>query len=325
MKMNKTKSIQLNSGSHAITRRSFLLTAAAATAACTRANAASDFPIVDTHTHFYDPAQTQMAFAKSSPLYRTVLPEHWRKLAAPHGIGHTVVVEASTAVEDNQWILDLAAREKCIVGFVGNLDPLTPEFAANLKRFAVNPLFRGVRNRRAGTEIKNIVDKAEFRSSMKVMADAGLSLDVNEGGPANLQAVAKLAGECSDLRIIVDHVGGAGDPTKLSEEWRAAMNLAGKHKNVFCKVSAVVEQVKVEWGKARQDTAFYLPILDHIWECFGEDRVVFGSNWPVSDKGAPFDVVFRVVKEYFSGKGRAAEEKYFWKNSRVVYRWIDRS
>ena len=94
---------------------------------------------------------------------------------------------------------------------------------------------------------------------------------------------------------------------------------------MFCKVSALVEQTKDEYGKAPQDTAFYLPILDHVCECFGEDRVVYGSNWPVSDKGAPYDVVFRIVKEYFTAKGREACEKYFWKNSLAAYRWVERA
>ena len=94
---------------------------------------------------------------------------------------------------------------------------------------------------------------------------------------------------------------------------------------MVCKVSALVEQTKDDYGKAPRETEFYKPILDHVWECFGEDRVVYGSNWPVSDKGAPYDVVFRIVDEYFSAKGAAVREKYFLKNSHAAYRWIVRA
>jgi L-fuconolactonase len=291
------------------------------------ADASSTAPrIVDTHTHFYDPTRPQGVPwpPKGSPLYRTVLPDDWAKLASPHGVTHTVIVEASEWVEDNQWILDLAAKDKRIVGFAGNLDPLAPDFAANLKRFSANPLFRGIRNRRPNAQLSNIVDTPEFRASMKLMADAGLELDVNGGGGQGLEAVAKLAAAMPALRIVIDHVGGSGDPRQLKDEWKNGMKLAGRHENVFCKVSALVEQTKGEYGKAPQDTAFYLPILDHVWESFGEDRVVYGSNWPVSDKGAPYDVVFRIVKEYFGSKGKEASEKYFWKNSLAAYRWIER-
>ena len=90
------------------------------------------------------------------------------------------------------------------------------------------------------------------------------------------------------------------------------------------KVSALVEQVKGPEGQAPKDVAYYLPILEHLWQCFGPDRLIYGSNWPVSDRGASYDVVFGLVRDYFSSKGRDACESYFWKNSRVAYRWIER-
>ncbi|MFZ4763891.1 MAG: amidohydrolase family protein [Roseimicrobium sp.] len=282
--------------------------------------------IVDTHTHFYDPTRPGGVPwpPQGSPLFRTVLPDDWAKLALPHGVTHTVVVEASDRVEDNQWLLDLAATDNRIVGIAGNLDPLSPDFAVNLKRFAQQALFRGIRNRRPNAELANLVDKPEFRASMKLLAEAGLELDVNDSGGRNLLAVAKLARELPSLRIVLDHVGGAGDPRELGEQWKNGMKLAGAQENVFCKVSALVEQAKADYGKAPSDTAYYLPILDHVWECFGENRVIFGSNWPVSDKGAPYEVVFRIMQEYFAAKGQEASEKYFWRNSLAAYRWIER-
>ena len=82
--------------------------------------------------------------------------------------------------------------------------------------------------------------------------------------------------------------------------------------------------MKCDYGQAPRDTSYYLPVLDHLWECFGEDRLIYGSNWPVSDKGGPYDLVFKIVSDYFTGKGREACEKYFWKNSLAAYRWKDR-
>ena len=75
---------------------------------------------------------------------------------------------------------------------------------------------------------------------------------------------------------------------------------------------------------APRDTAYYQPVLDHCWECFGEDRVVYGSNWPVSEKGGTYADEFKIVSEYFTAKGSGASEKYFWKNSLAAYRWIER-
>ena len=80
-------------------------------------------------------------------LYRKVMPEDYKALAVPEGATGTVVVEASKWLEDNQWILDLAADEPFIVGFVGHLEPDDANFEGSLARFSANPLFRGIRPR----------------------------------------------------------------------------------------------------------------------------------------------------------------------------------
>ena len=90
------------------------------------------------------------------------------------------------------------------------------------------------------------------------------------------------------------------------------------------KVSGLIEQVKGDPGNSPSDTEYYLPVLDHLWEQFGEDRLIYGSNWPVSEGGGPYESSYAVLDGYFSGKGHAVAEKYFWKNSLAVYRWIER-
>ena len=278
--------------------------------------------IIDTHTHFYDPSRPGGVPwpAQGSKLYRTVLPADWLAVAAPHGIKETVVVEASKLVEDNQWILDLAAKEKSIVGFVGHLDPGT-EFATHLKRFAANPIFRGIRW--SGNFLLDAAMNDHVLAGARLLAEHGLELDLN-GPPPSLPHAAKLAGDVPDLRIVINHLGSAGDAQALKPEWKDNIRAVAKQPNVFMKVSALVEQVKCEPGKAPRDTAYYLPILDHLWETFGPDRLIYGSNWPVSDKGAPYDVVFKIVDEYFRTKSSEACENYFWKNSLAAYRWIER-
>jgi len=277
--------------------------------------------IVDTHTHFYDPSRPQGVPwpPDKSPLYRTVLPDDWKRVAKPCGVTQTIVVEASKWLDDNDWVLELAAGEPAIVGFVGNVPPDLPEFAVNVKRLARNPVFRGIRV--SGKALQAGVENGEFLSGMKLLAELDLSLDV-VGGPDMLSATARLSREVPDLRIIIDHVGNPGPPDKLSDLWKDGMREAGKGGEVFCKVSAVAEQAgNEEWGTAPQDAGYYQPILNHVWECFGEDRVVFGSNWPMSDKATPYEFLFRLVDEYFTSKGEVVRHKYFRGNSMAAYRW----
>ncbi|MCA1964644.1 MAG: amidohydrolase family protein [Prosthecobacter sp.] len=305
-------------------RRRFLQSAAILPAALSTQAAPAATRVIDTHTHFYDPTRPQGVPwpAKNTPLYRKVMPSDWQAVAGPVGVKETLIVEASPWVEDNQWILDLAAGEKSIVGFVGNLDPTTPDFAANVRRFAANPLFRGVRWRADLVRIDE--NKEAALAGARILASHGLELDLN-GGPDLLPHAATLAAAVPDLPIVINHLGGSGDPQSLRPAWRENITAIAKQKNVWMKVSALVEQVKCPEGQAPREVSYYLPVLNHLWESFGPDRLIYGSNWPVSDRGASYDVVFNLVNEYFRSKGSEACEKYFWRNSQQAYRWVERA
>lgn len=310
-----------------MSRRTFLYQASAVAVAAPilQQTAPPTLRVIDTHTHFYDPTRPEgVPWPTEGTLYRPVYPKNWLEVAAPHGVKETVVVEASSWLEDNQWILDLAAKNPCIVGFVGNLAPHEADFSKHLKRFAANPIFRGIRV--SGNAFSDNVEKAEFQRSTKLMADLGLELDINVGAALH-QRAAQLAAAVPALRIVLNHVGSAGDAAHLSDEWRSGIKALGAQKNVYCKISALMEQTdesNKRPGSAPHDTAYYLPILDHCWNSFGADHLIYGSNWPVSEKGGSYADQFKIVSEYFGAKGRDAAEKFFWKNSLAAYHWVQR-
>lgn len=307
------------------TRRDFLKTSAAAAAFGSGAEAAATTGrIIDCHTHFYDPTRPEGVPwpGKGTPLFRRVLPDDWMAVAGPHGVTETIVVEASPWVEDNQFLLDLAAKDQRLLGIIGNLDPASPDFAANVKRFAANPLYRGIRIASAKAVLPEAA--AAYASGLKRLAEHGLVLDIN-GGPATPGIAATLAKQHPDLTVIINHCGNPGDAAKpLPEEWKTGVAAAAAEPNVSCKVSALVEGVRGEPGTAPADPAYYRPILDTLWGAFGVERLIYGSNWPVSDRGAPYETVIGIVKAYFGEKGEAASEAYFWKNSQRAYRWRER-
>ncbi len=284
-------------------RREFLLAAGVA---------ASPTPtrIIDTHTHFYDPSRPQgvpWPSKKESQLYRTVLPRHYKAIAQPLGVTGTVVVEASPWVEDNQWVLDLAKDEPFLVGVVGHLEPGDPEFKTNLERFRKNRLFLGIRVGAAKLD-QGLDDFAR-------LSDAGLELDI--AGPAStFPAVVRFTDRFPRLRIVLNHLPQDFPPD--SAALRAALRELGSRPNVFAKVSGVLRRVN---GRTSTDVETYRASLDELWTLFGPDRVVYGSDWPVSERLAPYADVLKVVMDYFTAKGADAAERYFWKNSRMAYRW----
>jgi L-fuconolactonase len=248
-----------------------------------------------------------------------VLPEHYKALAVPQGVTGTVIVEASEWVEDNKWILNIAANEPFIVGFVGNLQLGSEDFGKNLARFSADPLFRGIRPR--GSSIKNI-EQSPALADIEKLAAKDMELDLLLG-PEGLPDVAALAKRIPELRIVINHIAGVRIDGKSPDPvWVEGMQMAAEHPNVYCKVSGLVETTQNKPAPA--GVGYYMPTLDVLWKAFGEDRLVYGSNWPVSERFADYATVQKIVMEYFKGKGEEATEKYFWKNSKAVYKWLVR-
>lgn len=305
---------------HVLTRRDALVVGAGL--AFGRPATAADPPkaVIDTHTHFYDPTRpggVPWPGKADKVLYRPVLPAEYRKFAAPHGITGTVVVEASPLVEDNQWLLDLAKDEPVLVGVVGRLLPDDKDFARQLSRFARNSRFRGIRWTAA--EVRTALESAATLDRLKALSDSGLILDVN-GGPEVLALAAKLADRLPKLRVVVNHLGNVRiDGKEPPAEWLTGLKAASAAKTVWCKLSALVEGTGKRDQQAPTDLAYYRPVLDAAWEAFGADRLMFGSNWPVSDHAAPFATVYGLAASYVKGKGGEAVAKVFGANAKAAY------
>lgn len=306
------------------TRREFLYSLAAATTLAGRlrgedTHRANSIPAIDTHTHFYDPTRPEgvpWPPSDNALLYSPHYPTDFRNVSDPHQVVGTVVVEASPWVEDNAWILELAKTNDNIVGLIGNLQPGRPEFAELLRRFTANPLFLGLRLR---GEINDRLGEPAVVADIKRLADGDLTLDML-GGQKTLAPAASFARKFPTLRIVINHLP-FGDWSGGDLVMDKALTELVKHPNVFIKVSNVVRRVK---GEIQTDPEFYRPVLDALSDQFGPDRLLFGSNWPVSNRVAPYAVVRRVVNEYFATRDRGDAVKFFWRNSLDAYRWIPR-
>jgi len=304
-------------------RRAFLL----ATAGMSLGAEAAPIPIIDTHIHLFDPMRPQgVPWPEKSDaiLYKPALPERYRRVTKGLGIVGAIEVEASPWLEDNQWVLDVAAKDTVIVGTVGDLEPGKPDFCKNLDRFHRNPLFRGIRygnlwNRDLGQQLS----RPEFISDLKALADANLALDSANPDPTLIEALVRLTDRVPSLRVVVDHLPQLDPPTEKGARDAYAANLRelSKRPQVYVKISEVLRRV---WGGVPTDLEFYKPRLDEMWETFGQDRLLYGSDWPNSDKWGTYPQVLSIVRDHFTSKGRTAAEKFFWKNSVAAYRWVKR-
>ena len=285
------------------------------------------YPIIDTHIHLFDPRRHQgvpWPDKDDAILYRPALPDRYRTVTKALGIVGAIEVECSPWLEDNQWVLDIAAKDTFVVGTVGNLEPGKADFRKHLERFHQNPLFRGIRYGNLwGRNLGEQISRREFISDLEALADAGLELDTANPNPALISDVVNLTDKIPRLRVVIDHLPQLQPPveSRALSLFQANLQELGKRPQVYVKVSEVLLLVG---GRVPDDFNFYRPRLDELWEIFGQDRLIYGSDWPNSDHWGPYQQVLGVVRDYFMNKGAAVAEKFFWRNSAAAYRWVKR-
>jgi predicted TIM-barrel fold metal-dependent hydrolase len=282
--------------------------------------------IIDTHQHFWN---IERPWAKGVQDYRI--------LAEPEGITGTIL-----RLEENETALEIADREPFVVGVCGEVIPgLT--FESDLNRFSANPLYRGICL--WGPVLANVEkDKKMFLSCMEQLAEKDLELDLLRvlpgfwGGPKAVQkfqgtkesveGLLAIAESVPNLRIVIQHMGGLPiDGKPITPEWEEKFQMLAKYPQIMIKASGLMrgDATRAQNEHSNESLSFYRPLLDTLWRIFGEDRLMYGSNWPVSEHEGDFiSNGIRLVRRYFSEKGHVAYDKYFWKNSLRAYKWSPR-
>ena len=193
-----------------------------------------------------------------------------------------------------------------------------------LERLHRNPLFLGIRYGNLWDRDLSVdLEKPGFVDGLKALANAGLVLDSANPDPALIRAILKVSDHVPELRIVIDHLPHSPVPTEPTahKEYQSNLEKLAKNPNVFVKLSEIPV---VENGKLVTDAMHYKAALDAIWDRFGEDHILFGSDWPNSDHVAPYAETLGIVRAYMSKKPVVAQAKYFWKNSISAYRWHSR-
>ena len=285
-------------------------------------------PIIDTHIHLFDtsrPGGVPWPEKSDTALYKPALPSRYQELSAPFGVVGAIAVEASPLATDNDWLLNVVESNPFMVGMVGDLIPGDASFHAALDRLHRNPLFLGIRYGNLwNRDLEGDLNKPGFIDGLKALAQAGLVLDSANPDLGLIHALLRVSDEVPNLRIVIDHLPNmkiSPGPTQLKEYLTFLPQLA-QNPNVFIKLSEIPV---LRDGKLITDPAFYRDHLADLWTVFGEDHILFGSDWPNSDHVAPYADTLSIVRTYIAGKSPAAAEKYYWMNSVAAYRWRPRT
>lgn len=279
----------------------------------------NDIPIIDTHVHLWDLKRPEGIYWISKDdkvLYQSMLPPRHEPIAKANNVRGVVVVQAGQSLPDNQWNLEITAHNKELYrGVVGNLSEVigTDDFKPLFDTLCKDKRYVGYRlSGRYGDELSD----AFFRD-LKLTADAGKTVDFLVG-KYSLEDVAEIAERVPNLKIILDHFGNVRlSDEPLDADWVRQLRAVAQHRNVFCKVSALFG--RVDQKPAPQDIRFYKPVLDLVFDCFGEDRLIYGSDWPVTRTTGDYASVVKLTRAYFASKGREVCEKVFDRNATQFY------
>jgi L-fuconolactonase len=270
---------------------------------------------LDSHQHFwrYNPAEYPW-IPKNSALHRDWLPTDWQKAARPCGVGGCVAVQARQTLDETQWLLELAEHHPFIKAVVGWVDLRSDHVEAQLAKFASHPKFAGVRHVVQDEPDDSFMLRPDFLSGIGRLKQFNLCYDILIF-PKQLPAAIELVALFPEQQFVLDHLAKPLIKDRRLSPWQEQLRELAKAPNVCCKVSGLITEA--EHG-AWQNNDFR-PYMDVAFEAFGEDRLLFGSDWPVCLLSGSYAQVVELLDNYLSGFDQITREKIWGGNTARIY------
>jgi L-fucono-1,5-lactonase len=271
---------------------------------------------IDSHQHFwrYDPARHSWIDESMGPLKRDFLPEDLASELDANGIDASVAVQADQSEEETLFLLDLAERARRIAGVVGWIDLASPRIEERLRFFSRYRKLCGFRHIVQSEPGDDFMLRPEFMRGISCLREFGFAYDILIY-PKQLPAAIELVDRFSGQRFVVDHLAKPEIKTRKISDWAAGIGSIGRNPNVHCKLSGLVTEADWRgWTSADFD-----PYLDVVFEAFGVDRLMFGSDWPVCLLAGSYQQVRQIVENYVDRNAPGAREKIFGENASRFY------
>ncbi len=233
--------------------------------------------IVDAHHHVWRIARGDYDWLRpGSPIHRDYSLDDLRPLLGD--VTATILVQAAATEAETAFMLEIAAGSSGLVrGVVGWTDLGAANAADRVRAMAANRPLVGLRPMLQDTADTDWVLRPDVRPALKAMADAGLRLDLLIQ-PRHLPHIPELAPRHPDLPMVIDHGAKPAIAAGAILPWAEHMRRVAADTGVFCKLSGLVTEAGPDW---KSDDL--RPYVDHLLRCFGPDRLMWGSDWPVVD------------------------------------------
>jgi L-fuconolactonase len=247
-------------------------------------------------------------------LKRDFLPEHLAAELVANDIDASIAVQADQSENETMFLLDLAEQNECVAGVVGWVDLLSPRVGERLEYFSRFPKLRGFRHVAQAEPDDRFLARENFVEGVAQLCTFGFIYDILIY-PKQLPAALELAARLPEQRFVIDHLAKPDIKAGKTAPWAAQMREMAQNENVFCKLSGLVTEA--DWKHWKADD--FKPYLDVVFEAFGVERLMFGSDWPVCLLVATYPQLKQLIEDYVKGYSKADKEKIFGGNAARFY------
>jgi L-fuconolactonase len=270
---------------------------------------------LDSHQHFWRHDAAQYPWIPTgSPLHRDWLPADLTTLQRPLGFDGSIAVQARQSLAESDWLLGLADADDRVKGVVGWVDLRSETVAEDLAQLARHPKFVGVRHVVQDEPDDEFLVRPEFVRGIDQLRQSDLTYDLLIF-PKQLLAAIELVKRFPEQPFVLDHIAKPAIKDGALEPWTRLIRELAALPNCSCKVSGMV----TEADHSNWKPADFRPYLDVVFEAFGEDRLMFGSDWPVCLFAASYERTHRLAADYVAGFSAEAQTKFFGKNCARFY------
>ena len=272
--------------------------------------------IIDSHQHFwhYDRQRYDWLTDDMARLRRDFLPADLHREYSANGVQAGVAVQAEQSENETRFLLELAKENAFIKGVVGWVDLRDTNLHSRLAHFSQFEKLCGFRHIVQAEAEDNFLIGADFLRGARLLKDFNLTYDILIY-PKQLSAAIKFVASNPDQAFVIDHLAKPLIKDRIMSPWREQMREIAGHENVCCKVSGLVTEADWQgWG-----VADFTPYLDVVFEAFGTDRIMFGSDWPVCLVAASYHQVKQLIEDYVQDLSPAEKDKIFGLNAIRFY------
>ncbi len=223
-------------------------------------------PRIDAHQHFWHPARGDYGWLTAD------LARHLRDCS----IDGTVLVQAAPTVQETEYLLGIADATPFVRGVVGWIDFEDPAHGRHLERLAMHPKFVGVRPMIQDLPDEGWMLRDDIAWAFGAIRRLGLVFDALVF-PRHLPALARLLKRHPGLTVVIDHAAKPAIRERRFDDWAVPMARLAAETTALCKLSGLATEAGADWT-----VDALRPYVDHLLATFGPDRLMFGSDWPVS-------------------------------------------